>query len=193
MQRATPTRLPRWLAGILLAMLCMASAHAAGLLYQLPYRWVDTDGKRVALSQYQGKPVVLTLAYGACKKICSSSVFAMEQMQALAERHKAQLQFVIVSLDPEQDTPADWRDLRKTRKLERSNWSILSGNVADTRALAANLGITVWRYHEHLLHDFGIVLLDERGNIVRTMRHYDDDINVFLQGALASSAANTRE
>ncbi|MYM38751.1 SCO family protein [Duganella qianjiadongensis] len=192
------TALPRrtdwrhWLAGAVLGA-CALAAQAVGLLYQMPYRWVDTDGQSLKLSQYQGKPVVLTLAYGACKKICSSSIYAMEQMQVLADRHKTELQFVIVSLDPEQDTPADWRELRKTRKLQRPNWNVLSGSVADTRALAAALGITVWRYHDHVLHDFGIALLDANGNIVRTMRHYDDSIPAFLQGVLATPATKTLE
>lgn len=55
-----------------------------------------------------------------------------------------------------------------------------------SKALAAALGITVWRYHDHVLHDFGIALLDASGNIVRTMRHDDDSIPAFLQGVLAS-------
>jgi protein SCO1/2 len=156
-------------------------------LYQQPYRWTDSDGATFTLDRLRGRPAILTLAYGACRKVCSSAVRDLQQMQALADRRGGALQFVVVSIDPQQDTPQDWRAFRRERGLERPNWFFLSGGAADTRALAGDLGVAVWRYHDHVLHDFAITLLDADGNIVRTLRHYDDSLPDFLRDVLPAA------
>ena len=157
-----------------------ATAQARGLLYQLPYHWKDDRSQNVDLADFRGQPVVITMAYGACRKICSTTLRRLEELQALADREGIKVNFVVVSLDPKSDTPEAWQDYRKWRKLDRDNWSFLSGSALNTRGLAGHLGISYWVYQDHVVHDFGITLLDAEGNIVRQLKWADTAIEGFL-------------
>jgi len=88
-------------------------------------------------------------------------------MQVILDQHKIDANFVIIGLDPKSDKPADWRDYRAMRHITRNNWQFLSGSPTGIKDVAGQLGINYWSYHEHILHDFMIVLLDSEGNIIK--------------------------
>ncbi|MCH8622468.1 SCO family protein [Undibacterium sp. TS12] len=169
-------------AGLLLILAGSNMAKASGLLYQLPLHWTTDKSQAVTLNAFSGKPVVLAMAYGACKRICSTTIFRMEQIQTILDQRQVDANFIVVGLDPKSDKPEDWQDFRQMRKLQRHNWSFLSGNPADTKSLAANLGINYWIYHDHVIHDFKITLLDKDGNVVRSMLNAGNSLEEFLQG-----------
>ena len=158
---------------------------AVGMLYRLPYVWVDDQTQAQPLSRFRGKPTVITMAYGACQKICLTTLRRMEELQQIADRDNIEVNFVVVSLDPKSDTPAVWRDYRKWRGLARQNWAFLAGSTDHTRVLAGYLGIGYWFYDKHVLHDFGITLLDSEGNSVRKLQWADTRLDRFLPARAA--------
>ena len=160
---------------------------AAGMLYSTPYAWASDRGGVVPLSSFAGRPTVITMAYGACRKVCSTTLRRMEELQQQADRDGVEVNFVVVSLDPKTDTPEAWREYRKWRGLGRANWNFLTGDAAQTRNLAAHLGIGFWRYDDHVLHDFGISLLDREGNLVQRLKWADSKLDGFM--ALKKSGA----
>jgi protein SCO1/2 len=174
----------QFIAGASLLLMLAGSnvVKASGLLYQLPLHWKTDMAQAVTLAAFSGKPVVLAMAYGACKRICSTTIFRMEQIQTILDQRHVDANFIVVGLDPKSDKPEDWQDFRKMRKLERSNRSFLSGNPADTKSLAANLGINYWIYHDHVIHDFMITLLDKDGNVIRNLKNAGSSLEEFLQG-----------
>jgi len=135
-------------------------------LYRQPGPWQDDQSRAFQFEALRGTPTVLTLAYGACRRICATSVRVMTQLQTLSDQRHQRVNFVVVGLDPSRDRPADWAALREDRKLLRSNWYFLSGNDASTRRLANQIGIRYWRYGEHTMHDFGVVLLSHEGRLI---------------------------
>ena len=74
-------------------------------------------------------------------------------------------QFVVVTYDPERDSPAEWNRYRGSRGLLRTNWHFLSGSKADTKRIARFLDLDFWHYDEHVMHDFRIVLLHAEGRL----------------------------
>ena len=161
-------------------------AQGMGVVYGLPYQWVDDSGRAVQLSKFRGKATVVTMSVGACQKICSTTMRRMEQLQLLADRDGLDVNFVVVSLDPKSDTPSAWKEYRKWRGLARENWHFMSGNAGATSALAGVLGIKYWSYDDHVLHDFGIALLDQDGGIRRRLKWADTSLEGFLPARLAS-------
>jgi len=153
---------PLWAAaGHLLA--APASAYALSL------QFVDDSGASRALTEWRGKPIVIAMAYGACRSICSTTLRVLEEVQAAADRRGEALAFIVVGIDPAEDTPQDWARYRQLRKLTRGNWSFLSGTPEATRRLAQFLGVRFWRYDEHVMHDFKLLRLDADGAIAATL------------------------
>lgn len=142
---------------------------AAPSVYGLNLKFVDDRGVARALAEWQGRAVVMTMAYGACRNVCSSTLRTLEELQAEADRKGVAIEIVVASLDPGEDTPQAWAQYRKSRKLARANWSFLSGNPGDTRRLARFLGLRFWSYDEHLMHDFRIVRLGPDGSIAASL------------------------
>ena len=58
-----------------LALLPVASPALAepASLYELPLRFVDDGNRLRELSEWRGRAVVVTMAYGACRSVCSGS------------------------------------------------------------------------------------------------------------------------
>src|SRR5262245_13810799 len=154
---------------------------AAGVL-DVGGAWVDDSGKSVALSRWEGRYTVLTMSTGACQKVCSTTLRRMEELQAVADRRHLRVEFLVIGLDPKNDTPKAWREYRAHRKLARENWHFLSGDDDRTRSVARMLGISYWFYDEHVLHDFKIVLLGPDGRIRRALAWSDDRPEMLFAG-----------
>lgn len=145
-----------------MAQLCSAASPSA---YRLELEFVDDHLSKRALAEWQGRPVVIAMAYGACRSICSTTLRTLEAIQARADRINQPIEILVVSIDPHDDTPQAWADYRKAHRLTRSNWTFLSGSVPATRKLGQFLGIRFWSYDEHVMHDFKIVRLGADGGV----------------------------
>lgn len=158
------------LAILVLLLSCDARAQS---LYSGNSRWLDHTAHAFDMQSLEGGPTVITLAYGACRRICSTSLKMMREVQALADSRHVAMNFVVIGLDPVADTPADWADFRHMNKLERPNWQFLTGDATQVRLMAQSLGVRYWTYDGHTMHDFKIALLSPDGKIVRSIDRFD--------------------
>jgi cytochrome oxidase Cu insertion factor (SCO1/SenC/PrrC family) len=133
----------------------------------------DVDGLRT-------RQVIVTLAYGACRRVCSTSLRLLERLQSIADERGVALDFVVVGLDPGEDRPEDWHAFRRQRGLVRDNWHFLTGDDAAVRGLAQRLSVRVWRYDSHLMHDFRIVSLSPGGRVLHTIDRFDQPLASLL-------------
>ncbi|ARP88995.1 SCO family protein [Bordetella genomosp. 9] len=66
---------------------------------------VDQDGRPRTLADYAGKVLVVFFGYTQCPDVCPTSLAEMAQvMQSLGE-DAARVQVIMVTVDPERDTP----------------------------------------------------------------------------------------
>jgi cytochrome oxidase Cu insertion factor (SCO1/SenC/PrrC family) len=149
------------LLGLLLALVS-ATASAAWTLGTdvTDFAWTDSDGRPLQLSALRGPLIVMTMAYTACRKVCGTTTLVLGDIQRRLDAMKIDAEFVVVSYDPANDGPAEWREYRTRRQLDRANWHFLTGNVVMTRKIARRLDLDFWTYHDHIVHDFRIVLFD---------------------------------
>lgn len=150
-------------------------------LYNAPYPFVNDKDETVHLSDWRGKPLILTMEHSNCRFSCSVTFSKLKAIQTLADQKKLNIDFMIISLDPKNDTPEAWRQFRISREVERSNWHLLTGSEATTKAIADLLGIKYWFMEEHVFHDFKIVRLNADGEIEKMITDYDDEPGTFLQ------------
>lgn len=145
-----------------------ASAKAAGSVYQLDAKWTNQHGEEVKLSDYKGRPVLLTMGYASCQNACprlAADLMAIER--ALSDEEKKQLLLVFVSIDPEHDTPEKLAAFLKERNVDQSRWLGLRGTDEAVLELSVAIGT---RYRKLENNDFAhsnmITLLSQSGEIV---------------------------
>lgn len=136
-------------------------------------QWVEDNGQGARISQWSGGYLVLTMAYPACRRTCSTTTLALKEIQKSFDRSGRQAEFVVISYESDRDTPADWARYRRSRNLTRSNWHFLTGKAEDTRHLARMLDLAFWNYDEHVIHDFRIIVFGPDGRFVREVGWLD--------------------
>jgi len=169
----------RWIITALVASGWMGAA-AGQDAYHPAGHWLDDQGRAYALESLYGTPSVITMAYGACRRVCSASLRMMEQLQTLADARHVAMNFVVVGIEPHEDRPKDWAEFRLERKLNRPNWYFLTGDEASTRQLAHRLGVHYWHYGEHTMHDLRIVLLSPEAHLLKHVDAFDESIETLL-------------
>lgn len=129
------------LLGLMLLFSSPSWAELAGSsIYHLNSEWKNQNNQTVALSDFKGKKVVLSMAYTTCQHTCPTIVSNMQVLEsALSPEQKEKVVFVLVSLSPEVDTPAVLKAYESKRGLQ--NWSLLSGSKEDVRALAMAINV----------------------------------------------------
>jgi protein SCO1 len=170
--------------GMLLAIAALLSCPAWSAetsFYELPNIFTNDQGRVLHLSEWSGKPMILTMEYSSCRFMCSTTFAQLKELQAAADQKKIPIDFVIISLDPDNDTPEAWRQYRMTKEIERSNWHLLTGSRATTKEIAALLGIKYWSMDEHILHDFKVVRLNAKGEIEKEISAYGVEPEYLLQ------------
>jgi cytochrome oxidase Cu insertion factor (SCO1/SenC/PrrC family) len=157
---------------------CFGSASASP--FDLTDVWIDDNENPVRLDKWRGRPIIVSMEYSNCRFICSISQRKLQEIQAEADRRKLTIEFVVLSLDPKNDTPALWRQYRKQKDLVRSNWHFLTGSRKATDNAVFNLGVKWWYYDEHIMHELKIIRLAANGEIARIMSTYDMTAAQFL-------------
>lgn len=67
---------------------------------------INDDGETIELSSYSGKVVVLAFGYPNCADICPVTLGYLKRLyKALSEEEQQKTKVVIVTVDPEYDTP----------------------------------------------------------------------------------------
>jgi protein SCO1/2 len=159
---------------------CTAGS-ASSSFYTEPYSFTNDRAETVRLSEWRGKPLILTMEYSNCRFMCTATFSKMKAIQAAADQKKLHIDFMIVSLDPKNDTPQAWQQYRISRDVKRSNWHLLTGTEATTKEFAAQIGIKYWTMDDHILHDFKIVRLNAQGEIEKSITDYGDKPDSLLQ------------
>lgn len=136
-------------------------------IYQLGTSLTDQSGRNVGLDLFRGHPVLIAMFYGTCPAACPTltrDIKAIEEELTDAER--ADLRVLMVSFDPERDTPEHLAALAKKHGVDETRWRLTTGDESDVRALAAVLGVQYRKMENgEFSHTTKIVLLDRDGAI----------------------------
>ncbi len=137
-------------------------------LYSLDATWTADVGKEVKLAALRGRPQVMALFFSSCEHSCPQIVRDMKAIQkALPANMREKVDFLLVSIDPERDTPAALQAFRAKYALPIEHWSLLRGKTEDVKKLAELVG---FRYFPgsslQYAHSLMITVLNAEGEIV---------------------------
>lgn len=137
-------------------------------VYQLPLPLTDQNGRQFDWRVRRGTPQVVTMFYTSCQYICPlivDSGKAIEKQLTPAER--ARVGLLLLSMDPQRDTPQALAKVATQRKLDPQHWTLARPAPGDVRTVAGVLGI---RYRAladgEFNHTSALVLLDPDGRIL---------------------------
>ncbi|HEX5662742.1 SCO family protein [Lysobacter sp. M15] len=144
------------------------AALPADSVYQLPLRLTDQAGRSYDWSTRRGKPQLVSMFYTSCQYICPLIVESGKAMEKhLTPAQQRNLGILLLSMDPEHDTPKALQAVVDKRRLDTARWTLASPPPGQVRALAGVLGI---RYRQladgEFNHTSALVLLDANGRIL---------------------------
>lgn len=141
-------------------------------IYLHDARWTDQEGNPIQLASFSGKPVLISMIFTRCGYACPRIVHDMKRIgEELDEEIGKEVQYVLVSIDPDHDTPAMLRLFAGAHGLDSGRWTLLRGEESDIRVLAALLGVRYKKDPNELYsHTNLITLLDEKGEIVHRQK-----------------------
>ena len=137
-------------------------------IYHAGSRWTDQNGTTRPLSSLAGRVRVVAMVYTNCAYACPRIMLDMKRIEAeLGPEYAGDVGFVIVSIDPERDTPEKLAEFARGSRLDPDRWTLLHGSPGDIRELAVLLGV---QYREtapgEWVHSNLITVLDRDGVII---------------------------
>ena len=160
-----------------------ATAYSARSIYQLESTWMTATAQPLRLGNLQGKVQVLAMVYTTCEAACPIIVSHMRLLEAaLPPELRPEVGFVLVSFDPERDTPSVLRAYSDKMHLNPASWSLLSGHPDDVLELATLLGITYKRdQQDGFMHSNVLTVLNNAGEIVHRQEGLQQDLTATLE------------
>jgi protein SCO1/2 len=166
-----------------------AAADAGFSVYELESRWRDAAGGERALGSLAGRVQVVAMVYTACTHTCPLIVTEMKRLEAaLSPEERARTGFVLVSLDPERDAPAQLAHFAANFRLDPAAWTLLTGDDDSVRELAALLGI---RYRPEadgqISHSNTYLVLDPAGRVIHRQEGVGSGVDPVLRRIRAAA------
>jgi protein SCO1/2 len=136
-------------------------------IYQLEAKLTDQAGEARGLDLYRGQPVLVTMFYASCPATCPLIIDTLRATEReLTAAQRARLRVLMISIDPERDTPAALRELAAARHNDTARWTLAGADAATVRSIAALLDVQYRRLPGgDFNHSTVIALLSPDGEI----------------------------
>ena len=139
--------------------------------------WLDEHERSVNLRTWSGSPLLLTMVFRSCRSRCPMTIHKLKRVASEFRKRGRSANFVLVTLDPLQDTPSRLATFKREQELDPASFHLLSGGREQTRELARFLSVHAAYDDFHIDHDVRIAVFDERGALVRNLEgwNFPDD------------------
>lgn len=111
-------------------------------IYNLPSKWTNQNGQNIEMKNLRGKVLVMVMIYTSCKAACPRLVADMRNIEKrLPSSIKNDVKLILVSIDPEVDTPKRLKEFAIANKMDSNQWEFLRSSEENTREFAAVLAV----------------------------------------------------
>jgi protein SCO1/2 len=137
-------------------------------IYRVQAALTDSQGQSLKFSDAAGHVRLATMFYARCKFVCPMLIEQVRSVEAqLTPDERARLRVLLISIDPERDTPEALADLAKQRKVDLARWTLVQPAVADLRKVSAVLGVQYRQLDDgEFNHSSVINLIDAQGRVL---------------------------
>ena len=111
-------------------------------IFNLTTKWNTQNAKTIELKELKGKTLVMVMVYTTCKAACPRLVADMRNIaKEIPEKLDDKVQYVFVSIDPENDTPTRLKQFAKENYMDTDNYTFLQGTESGVREFANVLAV----------------------------------------------------
>ena len=147
------------------------------------YRLVNAAGETFALSDYRGRPLVISLIYTSCSTVCPLTTQHLLDAVSQARRILGADRFSVLSLsfDPRRDTPARLAAFMAAQGIDLDNWQAATADHETIDRLTADIGFTYREAAGGFDHVTQTTIVDGDGRVHRQVYGDAFPIQVFLE------------
>jgi len=153
-------------------------------IFNLTSVWHNEEGEVIQLKDLKGKTLVMVMIYTSCKAACPRLVADMRNIESQIPDEKIKnMQFIMVSIDPETDTPEKLKAFAKENFMDDAHWTFLQGNESGVREFANVLSV---KYKEISPIDFSHSNIISVFNPKGELKHQQEGLGVDNKQTIAA-------
>lgn len=140
------------------------------------YTLLDREGRPVRLSQYRGKPLLVSFIYTGCFQVCPLTTRSLQSAVEAGRGVFGTDQFNIVSIGFNQpaDSPQSLKSFARQYHIDVPNWEFLSPHASIVERLTREFGFSYLATPAGFDHILQATLLDAEGRIYQQI--YGDEL-----------------
>lgn len=141
-------------------------------VFNITSDWKNQDNVIIKLNSLSGKITVTAMVFTHCESACPRIVADIQRIEkSFTSAELKQINFLLISMDPERDTPERFKEFAKEYQLN-SNWIMISANDDATMEMANVLNVRVKKLagggfdHSntiHILNQQGLIISQQNG------------------------------
>lgn len=133
------------------------------------FELINQDGEKIRLSQFQEKVKFISFIYIRCSmaRMCPLTTKNFRRLQKLLGEDLAQkVELMLITFDPEFDTPDALKKYGEMYEADFTNWNFLTGSKEEIDAVCENYEIIHEKQADGMFrHSVMAYLIDKQNNI----------------------------
>ncbi len=133
------------------------------------YTLTTADGRNVRLSDFRGKPLVISLIYTSCYHICPTTTQHLAKVVRTTRSALGPDSFNVLTIgfDTPKDTPPAMRQFAQDQGIDIPHWEFLSADAATMQRLIKDLGFIYQPSPKGFDHLIQASVIDAEGKLYR--------------------------
>ena len=133
------------------------------------HAFTDSDGRRVTLADYRGKPLLVSFVYTSCSQVCPTTTRFLEKAVKQAQEALGRDAFAVITVgfNVPFDSPQAMAAFSRKQGIRVPNWRFLSPDPAGIDTLIAETGFSYTRNAGGFDHITQVTILDGEGRVYR--------------------------
>lgn len=133
------------------------------------FTFQNREGTAVRLSQYRGKPLLVSFIYTGCFQVCPTTTRSLQSAIEAGRKVFGTHQFNVVSIGFNQpaDSPQSLKAFARQVRIDAPNWEFLSPHTSIVQPLVREFGFNYLATPAGFEHTLQVTLLDAQGRVYR--------------------------
>lgn len=146
-------------------------------VFQLKNNWINQFNDTITLNSLSGKPTIMAMIYTHCEYSCPRIIADMKEIESrFSSKDLEDINFLLITIDPERDTPDTLNAFMKKNDMSPNHWTLLTGSQNNIQDMTAIIG---FKYKKGSLMDFAhsnlITVWNQQGQQIYQIEGFSTD------------------